>query len=140
VTRDGTAQGDVTVRPAAPGEADAVANVLDGALLEVPAEALDAALARGDCLVAVDRRPVGACLLEPREEGTHVVAIAVRRRRRGQSIGRALIERAGGRGRLTAAFRPAVRPFYEACGFRIESHPGPAVAAGDEASLWGVRD
>jgi len=131
-----------SVRTADPGEAESVAAVLEGALLDCPPATVREAAARGDCLVAVDRRPVGACVLEPRDRGAHVVAIAVRRPRRDRGIGWALIERAAERGRLTATFRPAVRGFYEACGFRVEPvdrADDPAVAAGDEERLRGVR-
>nr|WP_188877908.1 GNAT family N-acetyltransferase [Halarchaeum solikamskense] len=52
--------------------------------------------------------------------GAHVAAIAVRRRRRAQGIGTALIAAAAERWRpLSADFDADVRPFYEALGFEI---------------------
>ncbi|KDE58958.1 hypothetical protein EL22_01090 [Halostagnicola sp. A56] len=79
----------------------------------------------------VDERILGTIVLEPLAEvaerpegagdGAHISAIGVRRRHRGQGIGRALIERALEReGRLTAHFDAGVRPFYESLEFSIE--------------------
>ena len=54
-------------------------------------------------------------------DGSKIDAVAVRRRRRGQGIGTALVEAASDRrGRVTAAFDADVRPFYEALGFAIQ--------------------
>ena len=65
-----------------------------------------------------DRVPVGSARLA---DGAHVAAVAVRRRRRGQGIGSRLVRRVADRtdGPVTARFRPEVRPFYDALGFRI---------------------
>ena len=69
--------------------------------------------------------------------GMHVDAIAVRRRRRGQGIGRALVEAALDRERqLTVAFDPGVSAFYDALGFAT-------VLEGEETSdgrTWAVRE
>jgi GNAT superfamily N-acetyltransferase len=117
------------VREARPDDRLAVRRVLDGALLAV--DDVPARIEAGDVLVAVeDDRVIGACVLvAPADAGpdwvgqigadAHVEAIAVRRRRRGAGIGRALIESASDRGRLSAAFEPDVRSFYDDLGFEI---------------------
>ncbi|WP_254762439.1 GNAT family N-acetyltransferase [Natrinema marinum] len=129
------------VRTATPDDALEVRRILDAALLE-PGD-VEERIAAGDVLVAGDRRGgtetdghggssdgddgseriLGTAVLEPiaADSGAHVGAIGVRRRHRGQGIGRALIERALEReGRLTARFDDGVRPFYERLGFSIE--------------------
>jgi len=97
-----------------------------GALVLVPfssVELPDAVAERGDAVAG--------------DVGMHVDAVAVRRRRRGQGIGRALVEAALDRERrLTVAFDPGVRAFYDALEFttvleREESGDGRA---------WAVRD
>lgn len=61
---------------------------------------------------------LGALVLD----GEEIVAVAVRRRRRGQGIGSALVDAARNRhGRLVAHFRESVRPFWESLEFDIES-------------------
>ena len=114
----------VTVREARPDERVAVRGVVDAAMLE-PGD-VAGAIERGDALVAVeDGRVLGALLLDPRENGAHVDAVAVRRARRGRGIGTALVETAAERAdRLTAEFDPGVRPFYESLGFEIEPAEG----------------
>ncbi|WP_152039606.1 GNAT family N-acetyltransferase [Salinigranum salinum] len=65
-----------------------------------------------------DGRVVGALV----RDGDHVEAIAVHPDRRGTGIGRTLVEVAlDETGRLTAAFREAVRPFDESRGVEIEA-------------------
>ncbi|WP_323191370.1 GNAT family N-acetyltransferase [Halostella sp. PRR32] len=110
----------VAVREARPAERVAVRRVLDAAMLE-PGD-VAGAIDRGDALVAVaDDTVLGALVLDPRDRGAHVEAVAVRRSRRGQGIGTALVEAAAERAdRLTADFDPGVRPFYESLGFEIE--------------------
>nr|WP_276305747.1 GNAT family N-acetyltransferase [Halomarina sp. PSR21] len=126
---------DAEVRTARPDDHLDVRRVLDAALLEVGDVA--AAIDRGEVLVAVEtgredradetERVLGALVLD----SDRVEAVAVRRRRRGRGIGTALVEAASERrGRLTADFREAVRPFYEALGFAVEERDG---------RLWGVR-
>ena len=124
------------VREARPADRVDVRRVLDAAMLDV--EGLPARIEAGDVLVAVaDDRVLGACVLVPPGDGpdwvarvgvdgrleggidAHVDAIAVRRRRRGEGVGAALIDRAGERGALSAAFEADVRPFYEALGFDV---------------------
>ncbi|WP_440990353.1 GNAT family N-acetyltransferase [Haloarchaeobius baliensis] len=123
--------GDVHVRAARPEEHDAVAAVLDAAMLRT--DELGPALDRGDVLVAcADGRLLGALVLVQEDDAggecRHVDAVAVRPNRRGQGIGTALVEsaldRCGPDERLTAAFDADVRPFYESLGFDIEERDG----------------
>ncbi|QLG28488.1 GNAT family N-acetyltransferase [Halorarum halophilum] len=114
----GEPSGGVAVRPADPDDALDVRRVVDGALLDVP-EDLDDRIRAGDVLVAADDGSVvGAIVLD----GSHVEAVAVRRRRRGDGVGSELVDAAAGRvdGPLTADFRPAIRPFYESIGFDVD--------------------
>ena len=97
-----------------------------GALVLVPyssVELPDAVAERGDAVAG--------------DVGMHVDAVAVRRRRRGQGIGRALVEAALERERrLTVAFDPGVSAFYDALEFAT-------VLEGEEASdgrTWAVRE
>jgi len=136
-------RGGVKVREATPGDELAVRRVLDAAMLA--SDAVDDAVARGDALVAVDDdRVVGALVLTPsvsveypdavapESDGMHVDAVAVRRRRRGQGIGRALVEAALMRARwLTVAYDVRVAEFYDALGFDV-------VAERDDRR-WAVR-
>jgi len=120
-----------TIREARPSDRAAVRNVIDGADLELDSDRLGAALTAGEVLVATGDetgQPLGALVLD----GDRVVAVAVRRRRRGQGIGTALVEAAAERrDRLLAEFDPPVRPFWASLGFRI------ATAA--DGRLHGVR-
>lgn len=118
------------VREATPEDLPAVATVLDAAMLAT--DDLRAAVRAGRVLVAVeDGLVLGALVVaapenvpdwsRERDADAHVEAVAVRRRRRGQGVGTALIEAALSRvNRLTAAFDPAVAPFYESLGFAME--------------------
>lgn len=121
---DGTAP--ARVRTGARTELAAVANVLDGAALALEPARLRRAIERGDVLVAVagddaDDRILGALALDGRE----ILAVAVRRRRRGQGIGTALVEAATERSeRLVAEFDAAVRPFWESLGFEVAPAAG----------------
>jgi len=133
----------VSVRRGDPAELVAVVRVLEGALLDVDVDSVREALAAGRVYVAVDgpasaagdgsaagdssgtARIVGALY----HEGGHVEAVAVPRHRRGEGIGRALVEAAGADvaaagDPLTADFGADVRGFYEALGFEIESGDG----------------
>jgi GNAT superfamily N-acetyltransferase len=118
----------MTVREAHPDEHAAVMNVLDGAMLDVDPDrvASDATTT----LVAVENdRVLGALVLD----GEGILAVAVRRSRRGQGVGTALVEAAAaGRERLVAEFREEVVPFYESLGFDV----GPA---DEDGRLRGVR-
>ena len=106
-----------TIRRATPSDLPAIMNVIDGAFLAIDADTVRARIPH-DVLVAVaDDRILGTIVLD----GDHIDAVAVRRRRREQGIGRSLIEAAGTRrGTLTATFRPEVSLFYETLGFEIE--------------------
>ncbi|WP_050049394.1 GNAT family N-acetyltransferase [Halanaeroarchaeum sulfurireducens] len=110
------------VRDATAGDLPAVMNVLDGANIAIDADTVSRRIGSDMVLVAGDRRrPLGVLVAIPRREGAHIEAIAVRRRRRDQGVGTALVEAATERwGRLTAAFDPPVRPFYESLGFDVE--------------------
>jgi GNAT superfamily N-acetyltransferase len=116
------------VRDATVEDLPAVMNVLDGAVLAVDVETVRASIGRDEALVAVtDEQVLGALVLD----GSHIEAVAVRRRRRGQGIGTALIEAAADRReRLTAEFDVAVRPFYESLGFAVESLDEPGRCRG----------
>jgi GNAT superfamily N-acetyltransferase len=118
------------VREATVRDLPDVMNVLDGAVLEADAASVRDRIADDAVLVAVSengRRVLGALVLE----GDHIDAVAVRRRRRGQGIGTALVEAASERrDRLTAAFDADLRPFYEELGFAVEPTDEPG-------RLWG---
>lgn len=93
--------------------------VVEGALLDVSPEGVRAALREGRALVAVDDgRVVGGLVGECGE----IVAVAVVRGRRGEGIGRELVDRADAAAAdaLTATFDGRVRGFYESLGFEIE--------------------
>lgn len=111
------------VREADTDALPAVMTVFDGALLATDVDAVRAAADRGDLLVAdADGRVLGACLLD----GERIRAIAVRRSRRDQGIGTALVEAAAARrDRLVAEFDPRVRPFWESLGFEVEPAEEP---------------
>lgn len=69
--------------------------------------------------------------------GMHVDAVAVRRRRRGRGIGRALVEAALERERrLTVAFDPGVRAFYDALGFTVVTGSEET----NDGRAWAVRE
>ncbi|MFP8889853.1 GNAT family N-acetyltransferase [Natrialbaceae archaeon A-CW2] len=134
-------------------EADAleVRRLIDGAMLEggdvearieaadVLVATLERQTAEGDTREAIggavvlehpDDSPVGSDETEPTRDtktssARHIRAIAVRRRRRGQGLGTALVEAALERyGTVTANFDADVRPFYEALEFDIERVAG----------------
>jgi GNAT superfamily N-acetyltransferase len=124
------------VRRANADEVPAVMNVLDGAVLSIAVETVQAGIEDGGTLVAVSGddasagRILGALVLD----GSHIEAVAVRRRRRGQGIGTALVEAALDRhDRITAEFDADVRPFYEALGFDIEPLAEPDRFRGERA-------
>ncbi|WP_459194590.1 GNAT family N-acetyltransferase [Halosimplex sp. J119] len=121
----------MTVRPATPDDLSGVLGVLDAGALETDAGRIRESIDRGNAFVAVregsggdaDATVLGAVVLASAADGesvTEIDAIAVRRRRRGQGIGRALVAAGAERyDRLIAEFDPKVRPFYEALGFSI---------------------
>lgn len=118
----------MAIREATGEDRLAVRRLLDAAALSVPP--LPPRLADGDVLLAErEDRAVGTLVLvSPRdapawareaETDGHVAAIAVRRPRRGRGIGTALLERAGERGRLTAAFDADLLELYRGAGFDV---------------------
>lgn len=123
----------VRIREAGPDDRAAVRNVLDGADLVVDDERLVTGLANGDVLVAESERR-GTVLGALLRDGSEVLAVAVRLRRRDQGIGSALVRSAmADRERLVAEFDPPVRAFWESLGFEI-------MAAGEGDRLHGVRE
>ena len=115
------------VREATVDELPDVLNVVDGGLLAVDVSTVRAAIDAGDVLVAVaskpgeDERVLGTLVLD----GTEVVAVAVRPRRRGQGIGTVLVETARERrGELVAEFDDRVWPFWESLGFDVDPVEG----------------
>lgn len=117
------------VRVAREGELPAVMTVLDSGLLPTPAGRVREAAESGDVLVAVESaRVLGALVLDPDGPtcGARVVAVAVRRRRRGQGIGTSLVGAAADRhGSLAAGFAARVRPFWSSLGFEVEPADEP---------------
>jgi GNAT superfamily N-acetyltransferase len=117
------------VREATGDELPAVMNVLDGAMLEVDVETVRAGIEADGALVAVadDDRILGALVLD----GERIAAVAVRRRRRGQGIGSALVRAASARReRLVAEFDAGLREFYAGLGFDIERLDDPGRVRG----------
>jgi GNAT superfamily N-acetyltransferase len=105
-------------------------SILDAAALQTDSGQIQTAIERGDAFVAVPRRGsdgaedaplLGALVLDD----TEIAAIAVRPGRRGQGIGRSLVERAQqDRTHLIASFDPGVEPFWTAVEFEvIERNP-----------------
>ena len=137
------------VREATAADRTGALNVLDGAALSVDHDRFRTAIAAGDVLVALadggstSRASRASSGDSPDDEGTvlgalvldgeRIAAVAVRRRRRGQGVGTALVEAAADRRRrLVADFDEGVRPFYESLGVDVE--------AGEDAGRYrGVR-
>lgn len=116
------------VRPATAEEYDALTGILDAAALQTDPERIREAIGDDRALVAVaEDRVLGAAVCVPAAgEGVRIDAIAVRRRRRGQGIGSALVEAMGERyGRVVAEFGEKARPFYESLCFEIEPTDEP---------------
>ncbi|MFB6270719.1 MAG: GNAT family N-acetyltransferase [Halobacterium sp.] len=113
----------VVVRRASPRDHLGVLRVVDGADLELSAATTERRIDAGTVVVADhDNRIVGALVAVEREDGAHVEAVAVRRRRRDQGIGSALVAHAAGLWTpLTAEFDPSVKPFYDSLGFDCEN-------------------
>lgn len=131
---------DVTVEPATPDDRLDVLRILDAAMLETDADAVDDRIAAGDALVARSTRTggvVGALVaVRPDPDRLHVDAVAVRRARRGRGIGSALVAAAVDRGKsnpavaaVTATFDADLRAFYEDLGFTIRPERGADDAA-----------
>ncbi|WP_423743700.1 GNAT family N-acetyltransferase (plasmid) [Haladaptatus sp. SPP-AMP-3] len=135
----------MTVRAATGDDHLDVLRIVNGAMLEIDATAVEEKIESGDVLVAEDEgRPLGAAVLNAAaDRPTHIEAIAVRRARRGQGIGGELVAAAVEReGALTADFAPRVRPFYESLGFEIEEggngdEPETGGETEGDGRLWG---
>ena len=123
---------DVTVEPATPDDRLDVLRILDAAMLETDADAVDDRIAASDALVARSTRTggvVGALVaVRPDPDRLHVDAVAVRRARRGRGIGSALVAAAVDRGEsdpaveaVTARFDAGLAEFYEALGFAVDA-------------------
>jgi GNAT superfamily N-acetyltransferase len=130
------------IRKATVEELPDVLNVLDGALLDIAVTELKEHLDDGNVLVAIapdtresetqfghrqhsghgnardrDDRILGVLVLD----GKEVIALAVRRRRRGQGIGAKLVATTREqRGELVAEFDERVRPFWESVGCTVD--------------------
>ena len=119
----------VELRRADPDDAMPVIRVLHGALLEIDGETVRSAAERGDVFVAEDDGwVIGALVLED----NHIDALAIRRERRKQGLGSALVETAVEEigGPVTADFRAGVREFWADLGFDIER---------EGARFYGIR-
>jgi GNAT superfamily N-acetyltransferase len=114
--------GSVQIRAASARDHLGVMRVLDGANLRAAATVVEGRIDADTVFVADDdNRIVGVLVAVPRDEGAHAEAVAVRRKRRGNGIGSALVEAAADRwSPLTADFDPPVKPFYDALGFDCE--------------------
>lgn len=127
------AAGDVLV--AEDGKSGQQKTTILGALVLIPREIVHESACAGsaDAAHAEATRPDAERADATRTDAMRVDAVAVRRARRGRGIGSALVREAAERHhRLTAAFDPKVRPFYEALGFEI------APVAGEDDRLRGV--
>lgn len=110
------------VRTATSTDLPAVCNVLEGALLRIDVDETKRAIDEDAVLVTVSESGtvLGVVVLDGRE----ITAIAVRRRRRGQGIGTALVEAAAERhDELVAEFDERVARFWRSLGFDIEPIP-----------------
>jgi GNAT superfamily N-acetyltransferase len=95
--------------------------VIDGANLTLSTETLETALETDGALVAFADGGASVALGALVLDGERVAAVAVRRGRRGQGIGTALVAAAAERReRLVADCDPAVAPFWRSLGFEIE--------------------
>jgi GNAT superfamily N-acetyltransferase len=110
------------VRAATAEDVPAVLTVLDGALLQVNLGDLRRAVDDEGVLVAVS--PAGTVLGALVLDGSEITAIAVRRRRRDQGIGSALVAAAAARrDSLRVSFDRRVDPFWRSVGFEVEPLP-----------------
>ena len=107
----------------------AAMRVLQGALLDIDGSTVRDAAPEGELLLAeAGDWVVGALVLR---DG-HIEGVAVRRERRGQGIGSALVEAAvlDEGSTVTADFRAGVRGFWKDLGFEVEQ---------EGSRFWGVR-
>lgn len=119
----------VDLRRGANDDVVAAMRVLQGALLDIDGSTVRDAAPDGEVLLAEEGDwVVGALVMR---EG-HIEGVAVRRERRGQGIGSALVETAVADegGTVTADFRAGVRGFWKDLGFEVEQEGG---------RFWGRR-
>ncbi|WP_338726727.1 GNAT family N-acetyltransferase [Haladaptatus sp. DJG-WS-42] len=110
------------VRPATVDELPTVMTILDGAMLEADATTVREKCDTREALVAVDDGRILGALIR---SGQKIDAVAVRRARRGQGIGRSLVDAVGEDvDHIEAAFDEKNRPFYAKLGFEIEELGG----------------
>ncbi|MFW6000010.1 MAG: GNAT family N-acetyltransferase [Halorubrum sp.] len=132
---------DVVIEPAIPDDRLDVLRILDAAMLETDADAVDGRITAENVLVARSTRTggvVGALVaVRPDPDRLHVDAVAVRRARRGRGIGSALVAAVVRRAArdpavdaVTARFDADLRAFYEGIGFAIRPKRGADDAAG----------
>ena len=116
----------VTVRVATEPDRVAVRRLVDGAALSLAEVSLPTRLVAGDVLLATQRKhPQGTLVATRDPQETHIVAVAVRRRRRGHGIGSALVEEAATRwAPLRATCAAAVVAFWRANGFQLTGVDG----------------
>jgi GNAT superfamily N-acetyltransferase len=115
------------IRDACSDDLSEIASIIDAAYLQIETDSLRERISAGTVLVAVatrngtmDSEVTGPILGVLVLDGEEITAIAVRPGRRGQGIASALVgEAKTRRERLTAAFDPAVRPFWESVGFVV---------------------
>ncbi|WP_435118155.1 GNAT family N-acetyltransferase [Halolamina sp. C58] len=120
---------DVELRRGTDDDVVAAMRVLQGALLDIDGSTVRDAAPEGELLLAeAGDWIVGALVLR---DG-HIEGVAVRRKRRGEGIGSALIEAAVADedGTVTADFRAGVRGFWKDLGFEVEQ---------EGSRFWGVR-
>jgi GNAT superfamily N-acetyltransferase len=126
-----TASEGIAVEPATPADRLDVLRVLDAAMLETDSALVAERIDAGDALVARFIKTgavVGALVAtRPESDRLRVDAVAVRRARRGQGIGSALVAAAVERAErddavdaVTAAFDPELRGFYTDLGFVVD--------------------
>jgi peroxiredoxin/GNAT superfamily N-acetyltransferase len=120
---------DVRLRRGSNDDVVAAMRVLQGALLDIDGSTVRDAAPDGELLLAeAGDWIVGALVVR---DG-HIEGVAVRRKRRGEGIGSALVEAAVADedGTVTADFRAGVRGFWKDLGFEVEQ---------EGSRFWGVR-
>lgn len=124
----------MVVREARSNELTSVMNVLDGAYLDIRPSVVQDAIQSGLVFVFSESdRIVGTLVIQSdpdwclqlqsqTQARVHIEAVAVRRKRRNQGIGRELVEAVLARyGSATVTFNEEVEPFYETLGVSILS-------------------
>ena len=125
----------VSTEPATPADRLDIVRVLDAAMLQTDVSALTERIAADAVICARFERTgavVGAVIMtRPATDTAHIDALAVRRARRGNGIGSALVARAVAAasadpavGRVTVGFDDALTPLYTDCGFDIAQDDG----------------